>query len=307
MIRQIRVFKELCGKDSLGNVLIGTTKWENVVNRDLAVREEKELLDPEDGYLTELVDFGASIVRVSQNKDKCLELLEWFADKQKRALKIQEVMAGPEARFENTEVAKILAPELRQMTLEHERRVEEERQREKQTEEQNRRRLEDIAQLQARRAKEEKERFLKEKRRVEERLQRQALERERQRSLEILEERRRQQVEREKRQLEAIEAEKRRKEAEIQRRQMAEALQMAKEDKKRKEEERRKEEALRAEEARQVKEQQEKEMKRKECCSRTRKTLKLKGGYPWSTSYRCWMRDCRTKTDEYWGKLNPIL
>jgi len=198
MMRQIRVFKELCGKDSLGNVLIGTTKWENVVDSSWAVREEKELLDVEDGYLTELVDFGASIVRVSQNKDECLGLLEWFANKQERALKIQEVMAGPEVKIENTEVAKILAPELSQLTLEHERRVEEERQREKQTEEQNRRRLEHIAQLQARKAEKEKERLLEEKRQEELRLQQQALDRERQRSLEILAEKRRQEVEQEK-------------------------------------------------------------------------------------------------------------
>jgi len=125
---QLKVFKELCGHKSFGNVLIGTTGWDENVDQSVAKSKEEMLCDPFDGYLGELMEAGAKYVRVSRDYEKCLALLDGFVSKESRALKVQEDMAGPNASFETSDVAKALAPELAQLEAEHAKKLREEEQ-----------------------------------------------------------------------------------------------------------------------------------------------------------------------------------
>ena len=125
---QLKVFKELCGHKSFGNLLIGTTGWDENVDHSVAKSKEEMLCDPFDGYLGELMEAGAKYVRVSRDYEKCLALLDGFVSKESRALKVQEDMAGPNASFETSDVAKALAPELAQLEAEHAKKLREEEQ-----------------------------------------------------------------------------------------------------------------------------------------------------------------------------------
>lgn len=87
-MRNLRMFRKLCGEDFLENVILGTTFWD-AVGEETGRGREDELLET-DGFFKEMKDRGCDVVRISNDRDECLELLSRFAAKQPSVMRIQK-------------------------------------------------------------------------------------------------------------------------------------------------------------------------------------------------------------------------
>lgn len=87
-MRNLRMFRKLCGEDFMKNVILGTTFWDMVSEEQGAARE-KELLQTE-GFFKDMNDQGCDVVRISDDRDANLELLSRFAAKQPTVMRIQQ-------------------------------------------------------------------------------------------------------------------------------------------------------------------------------------------------------------------------
>jgi hypothetical protein len=111
-LRNLRMFRKLCGEDFLKNVVLGTTFWD-VVDGETAAARENELLETE-GFFKEMKDRGCDVVRIPNDRDKCLELLSRFATKQPSVLEIQkELLEGKS--LEETAASATINPELAEL------------------------------------------------------------------------------------------------------------------------------------------------------------------------------------------------
>jgi hypothetical protein len=87
-LRNLRMFRQLCGEDFMKNVILATTFWDTV-SEATGVAREKELLET-DGFFKEMKDQGCDIVRISRDYDESLRLLSRFIEKRPTVMKIQQ-------------------------------------------------------------------------------------------------------------------------------------------------------------------------------------------------------------------------
>ncbi|KAK5222752.1 hypothetical protein LTR72_005589 [Exophiala xenobiotica] len=87
-LRNLRMFRKLCGEEFMKNVVLGTTFWD-VVGEDVGTSREAELLETE-GFFKDMQDRGCEVVRISNDRDECLQLLARFSAKQPSVMRIQK-------------------------------------------------------------------------------------------------------------------------------------------------------------------------------------------------------------------------
>jgi hypothetical protein len=87
-LRNLRMFRKLCGEDFMKNVIIGTTFWD-VVGEEKGSAREEELLQTE-GFFKDMKEKGCDVVRISDYRDSNLELLSRFAGKPPTVMRIQQ-------------------------------------------------------------------------------------------------------------------------------------------------------------------------------------------------------------------------
>jgi hypothetical protein len=87
-LRNLRMFRELCGPQCLPNVVLATTFWENVAEQD-GVKREKELRD-NDEFWGRMVKKGSQIVRLKQKQASGVNVLLKIAANSKITLCSQE-------------------------------------------------------------------------------------------------------------------------------------------------------------------------------------------------------------------------
>lgn len=90
-LRNLRMFRKLCGEEFMKNVILGTTFWD-VVGEEAGASREAELLETE-GFFKDMQDMGCDVVRISNSdsdRDECLQLLARFAAKQPSVMRIQQ-------------------------------------------------------------------------------------------------------------------------------------------------------------------------------------------------------------------------
>ena len=134
---QMRVFKELCGTESYQNVVLGTTFWETVDMADAKTREKQLFSTP--GFLGDMIDFGVKTVRISKDREVCIKLVKYFAEKDPVPLRIQTDVAAAAGGVDASRAAAALSAELEQLRLEQEKELKEQcRQARKQAREQAR-------------------------------------------------------------------------------------------------------------------------------------------------------------------------
>ncbi|KIM94589.1 hypothetical protein OIDMADRAFT_77677, partial [Oidiodendron maius Zn] len=162
-MRQIKVFKALCGPSFYGNVILGTTFWGKIDDAVAKAREEELFSTP--GFLGEMREFIARTARVTQDRQCCLELIEAFANKERVPMMIQKDMDKIDASLATSDAGKLLFADEESVRLEYEQKLKEERDAMRRMEEKNE---EAVRQKEAQR-----------KREVDERLRRDREERER--------------------------------------------------------------------------------------------------------------------------------
>jgi len=87
-LRNLRMFRKLCGDEFVNNVILGTTFWD-VVDEETGAAREDELLQT-DRFFKDMKERGCEIVRISDDRNTCLELLSQFAAKPPTVLRIQQ-------------------------------------------------------------------------------------------------------------------------------------------------------------------------------------------------------------------------
>jgi hypothetical protein len=90
----LRLFKQLCGNDSLRNVCIATTNWSRILSKqegdskELELRESPNLFKP-------LIDEGAQLTRHDNGKTSARSIVDFLIHKDPTKLQIQiELDAG---------------------------------------------------------------------------------------------------------------------------------------------------------------------------------------------------------------------
>jgi hypothetical protein len=128
-MKNLRVFKKLCGPDALKKVLLVTTMWENV-SEDIGAAREEELRTTKE-FWGSMIQKGSRMERCWNNTDSALGLVKILiqasesADVVQTPLQIQMEMVNGETELNGTEAAKeILAP-LKRRTSKNTRELEE--------------------------------------------------------------------------------------------------------------------------------------------------------------------------------------
>jgi hypothetical protein len=108
--RNLRMFKQLCGDDSLRNVCITTTYWDQLVTKEKGEEREKELRESADLFKP-LIDEGAQLVRHDKGITSARSIVNYLIHKDPTKLQIQiELDAG--RTLENTSTGAILHGEI---------------------------------------------------------------------------------------------------------------------------------------------------------------------------------------------------
>ena len=87
-LRNLRMFRKLCGDDFLKNVVLGTTFWD-LVSDDQGNRREEELLQTE-GFFKDMKQQGCDVVRITDDRESNLKILSRFAAKLPMVMRIQQ-------------------------------------------------------------------------------------------------------------------------------------------------------------------------------------------------------------------------
>jgi hypothetical protein len=111
-LRNLRMFRKLCGDDFMGNVVLGTTFWD-LVGEEAGEAREKELLETE-GFFKEMQERGCHVVRIRDDSDACLKLLSRFAAKQPSVMCIQKELFDGKT-LEETAAASAISEELAEL------------------------------------------------------------------------------------------------------------------------------------------------------------------------------------------------
>lgn len=87
-LRNLRMFRKLCGEEFMKNVILGTTFWD-VVGEEQGAAREAELLQT-DGFFKDMKEQGCDFVRILDDRTSNLELLSRFTAKQPTVMRIQQ-------------------------------------------------------------------------------------------------------------------------------------------------------------------------------------------------------------------------
>lgn len=96
-LRNLRVFKKLCGEENFDKVVLGITWWDQV-EPEVALAREQMLRETPD-FWGDMVRKGSRIERIPHDKAQCIQFVLEFAKNQRTTLRIQdEMVEGKEAR-----------------------------------------------------------------------------------------------------------------------------------------------------------------------------------------------------------------
>ena len=108
-LRNLAVFKDLCGHDNLKNVILVITMWNEVQDQSIGSEREKELLSD---FWKDMVDHGSHTCRFDGSPESAWEIishLDLKGSRQRRiSLQIQREMVDENTPFDQTSAAKTL-------------------------------------------------------------------------------------------------------------------------------------------------------------------------------------------------------
>lgn len=104
-LRNLRMFKKLCGESFMKNVVLGTTFWDKV-GKEQGAEREKELLETDD-FFKEMKSQGSHVVRISGDRDDDLALLARFAGQPPMVMQIQQELFEGKTLAETAAVSTI--------------------------------------------------------------------------------------------------------------------------------------------------------------------------------------------------------
>lgn len=119
-LRQMNMFRKLCGERSMKNIVIATTMWDTTSPTD-GTRREQELMT-EDGFFKQMLRNGAVMKRQDHQEDSTNEIIQHLLSTRHRAvLDIQSEMVDRRQRLDQTAAGQVVEAELVRLRERHER------------------------------------------------------------------------------------------------------------------------------------------------------------------------------------------
>jgi len=116
-LRNLKMFRKLCGDEPLKNVLLATTFWEKV-DAEVGKRREEELVSvPE--FWGDMVEYGSKVVRFNGTARSALEIISQFFDRATVTLKIQDELVNQGKKLVDTAAGSSLNEELLALQKKH--------------------------------------------------------------------------------------------------------------------------------------------------------------------------------------------
>ena len=117
-MKNIRMFRKLCGADSMSNILLVTTMWENV---DLAEGNQREReLRSEGTFWSAMIAHGARVERYDNEQSTAFRLIRSLLGNTPIALNIQKQLVDDGKTLIDTDAGADVNAELIRMKKEHE-------------------------------------------------------------------------------------------------------------------------------------------------------------------------------------------
>lgn len=117
-LKNLRMFKKLCGAQGLSCVVLATTMWSQVTLED-GERREQELVSRQD-FWGEMIKQGSTVMRQDQSEASAIKIILYILAKRRRVvLSIQEEMANGKT-LDDTSAGRELEAELERMRKQHE-------------------------------------------------------------------------------------------------------------------------------------------------------------------------------------------
>jgi hypothetical protein len=115
-VRNLRMFRKLCGSESLKNVVIVTTRWDLIDEAEGGRREEELMSDP--NFFQPLIDAGAQTLRHDNTLRSAQSIMAHLLDNDPIALQIQvEISEGK--RLEDTAAGSEIRAEVNALKAKH--------------------------------------------------------------------------------------------------------------------------------------------------------------------------------------------
>lgn len=119
------MFRKLCGPDSMPNIILGTTFWNNI-GAEKGANREKELCEKNE-FWGEMVKKGSRVVRIGNDREAGLKLLHEIAQRDPFVLAAQREMMEEKKSAAEMAAAKAANKEIEQMKREMEAKAEAQR------------------------------------------------------------------------------------------------------------------------------------------------------------------------------------
>ncbi|KAH7079741.1 P-loop containing nucleoside triphosphate hydrolase protein [Paraphoma chrysanthemicola] len=117
-LRNIRMFKELCGEKFYENVTFGTSCW-SLMEHEKAVEREEELKS-HPRFWKPMLDLGSKVVRLPDSQEAARALVTQIANHEAVALRIQEEIVDEGVSFEQSSATKVFEADCDKLREEHE-------------------------------------------------------------------------------------------------------------------------------------------------------------------------------------------
>ncbi|PMD34996.1 hypothetical protein L207DRAFT_517106 [Hyaloscypha variabilis F] len=117
-IKNLRMFRKLCGAESMHNVSLVTTMWDKVTRVEGEMRE-RDLMDGENGFWKAMIGGGCLVRRHDGSVDSAKGLVAELAGMERTVLRLQEEIAEGKRLIE-TEAGVSLNEELSRVRRQHE-------------------------------------------------------------------------------------------------------------------------------------------------------------------------------------------
>ena len=119
-LRNLRMFRKLCGDDALKNVVVVTTRWDDVQEKDRGVmlKREKELMETPGKFFEPVIAGGGRFLRHDDTAGSARRIMEAFLKNHSIPLQIQLEMRDGKT-LEETAAGSELAAELKKLMDKH--------------------------------------------------------------------------------------------------------------------------------------------------------------------------------------------
>jgi hypothetical protein len=129
VMKNLRMFRKLCGDGGLANVVLATTMWSSSIDEKTALDREQQLQGRPD-YWAKMVEKGSKIFRHDRGAESATEIIDYLISRKKtfvldiqhqlvdQGRQFRDTAAGAEVQAEINKVAEFLKDELENLQKE---------------------------------------------------------------------------------------------------------------------------------------------------------------------------------------------